>query len=422
MKLRINSLLEPFQALRNRTFARLYAAQTVSLLGDAFTWVGLALLAYEIDPDGSPLILATALTLRVLAFIIFSPFAGVLADRVPRKRILYLTHFARMGIVACLPFVNAEWQIYLLVFFLNLFNAFFTPTYRAIIPQITEGRYYREAVGLSVATYQILGVLGPGLAGILAVWFGVREIFVADAITFVIAGVLILTIPTADLQRGVSAGAASRGTWPEVWKGIQLLFGNRVLRFALSIEFVASIAGAQILVNTIGHVKTDLQLTDSDYGWTMAVFGTGAALAAFTAGILDKSKTRSTPLLIGAFLLGGAVTLANTTGYSGLLVLWALAGLGQSLAEMPSETLIGEQIAPEDQGKVYGSHFAFSHLWWAIAYPIAGFLGTNYPTNDFLYGGLLTLVLAGIVLLLFLRRKESQGGRPSAQSITPTNE
>lgn len=78
--MKLSKLLEPFQALRNRLFAKLYLAQTISLLGDAFTWVGLALLAYQFGEERAAVILATALTLRVAAFIIFSPFAGVLAD------------------------------------------------------------------------------------------------------------------------------------------------------------------------------------------------------------------------------------------------------------------------------------------------------------------------------------------------------
>ena len=49
----IQKLLEPVLPLRNRTFATLYWAQTISLLGDAFTWIGLALLAYQIDKDRS---------------------------------------------------------------------------------------------------------------------------------------------------------------------------------------------------------------------------------------------------------------------------------------------------------------------------------------------------------------------------------
>ena len=395
-------LTEPFKALQNKTFAMLYLAQTISLLGDAFSWVGLALLAYQIDKDNSSVILATALTLRVTAFIIFSPFAGVVADKVDRKKILYVTHFIRMAIICCLPFINATWQIYVLVFLLNVFNAFFTPTYRAVIPQIIEGKYFREAVGLSTATFQLLGILGPAFAGIVAVWLGARQIFFLDAISFVVAAILILLIPRKELQKGVSLAAQqSHNTWGDVIKGIRLLFGNKILRFALSIEFVSAIAGAMILVNTIGHIKNGLGLDDKYYGWVMAVFGIGAAIAAFLLGSLDKSKTRSVSLISGALLLGLSIVFANYVSYPVLIMCWLLAGLGQSLAEMPSETLIAENIASPDQGKVYGSHFAFSHLWWAIAYPMAGYLGTSFPKIEFLYGGVITLILAIVAFLIF---------------------
>lgn len=394
-------LSRPFTALQNKTFAKLYLAQTISLLGDAFSWVGLALLAYQLDKEHSATILATALTLRVIAFIIFSPFAGVVADKIARKKILYVTHFIRMAIICCLPFVYAEWQIYVLVFFLNVFNAFFTPTYRAVIPQIIDKKYFREAIGLSTATFQLLGVLGPALAGIVAVWLGARQIFFLDGISFIVAGILILSIPKRELQKGVSDEAKQEGNaWSDVIKGIRLLFTNKILRFALSIEFVSAIAGAMILVNTIGHIKNNLLLNDNDYGWVMAIFGIGAAVSAFILGSLDKSKARTLSLISGAFVLGVSISFANYVPYAVLMVLWLFAGLGQSLAEMPSETLIAENIASENQGKVYGSHFAFSHLWWAIAYPVAGFLGSSFPERGFLYGGILTLVFAALALLL----------------------
>lgn len=396
----LSRLLEPFQALRSPTFAKLYFAQTVSLLGDAFTWVGLALLAYQFGREKSAVILSTALTLRVLAFILFSPFAGVLADRIDRRKILYITHFIRMGIVGCLPFVTAEWQIYGLVFLLNVFNAFFTPTYKAIIPQVIEPAYYRQAIGLSTATFQLLGMLGPGLAGVLAVWLGARDIFFVDAASFVVAGILILQLPGALLNGppAEKSGAEPLSAWADVVRGATLLFGDPLIRFALAIEFVSAIAGAQILVNTVGHVKDGLGLTDTYYGWVMGAFGIGATIAAF-GGSFDKTRSRRVSLIGGALLLGLAITGANFVGYPVLLGLWLVAGLGQSLAEIPSETLIGERIEAGQQGKVFGSHFAFSHLWWAIAYPIAGFTGSQFPGQNFLYGGLLTLGLLVTVLM-----------------------
>lgn len=224
-----------------------------------------------------------------------------------------------MGIVACLPFIRAEWQIYVFVLLLNIFNDFFAPTYKSIIPQIVDKRIYRQAIGLSTSTYQLLGVLGPGLAGKLAIWLGAREMYFVDAASIIIAGILILTLPGKLISKGV--------------------------------------ARAQILVNTVDYDKYGLRLTARYYGLAMAAFGIGAAVAAFISGAIDKSSFRRFSLICGALLLGLAIIGAGYAGFSVLFSLWILAGLGQSLAKIPSETLIGEQTAPKEQEK-YTDHIS----------------------------------------------------------------
>lgn len=404
------TIIEPFKTLKNITFAKLYFAQVFSLFGDAFTWIGLALLSYEVNPQKTPAILASALTLRVMAYIVFSPFAGVVSDKISRKKILLITQFFRMLIVCLLPFITQEWQFYGLIFLLNVFAAFFTPTYRAIIPQIIERERYREANGLSMATFQLLSVFGPALAGIMAVWFGAQQIFFVNGISLFIALILILSIPDTQLQQRSEAKIVhSKKAMNEVIKGIKLLFENKTLRFALSIEFISAIAGAMVLVNTVGLIKISLLLDDKYYGWLMSVFGIGGAITAFLLGSFDKSKTRSFSLISGVILVSVAICFANMVSYTELIMLWIFAGIGQTLADMPSETLIGENINREDLGKVYGSHFAFSHLWWAIAYPIAGFIGTRFPEQNFFIGGLLTLSLAALAIFLLKPfKKETQ--------------
>ncbi|MGV8813500.1 MAG: MFS transporter [Gelidibacter sp.] len=179
------------------------------------------------------------------------------------------------------------------------------------------------------------------------------------------------------------------------------------MRFALLIEFVSAIAGAMILVNTIVLVKGGLRLIDRDYELIMAAFGVGATIAAFVSGAVDKTKSRRISLIMGALILGVAISFANHLNFPMLFLVWIVAGLGQSLAEIPSETLIGETVPIEEQGKVYGSHFAFSHLWWAFAYPLAGFLGTTFLNQSFLYGGIITIVSL-VVVVGFLRPKNKQ--------------
>ena len=141
-------IFAPLHSLKEPLFAKLYVALTISLLGDAFTWIGIALLAYEFGGNDSAKILATALTLRVTAFIIFGSYAGVLADRFNRKNILIITNFARMIIVFSLVFVRNVEQLYGLIFLLNVFNAFFTPAYKACIPQlVTQKENYGNESG-----------------------------------------------------------------------------------------------------------------------------------------------------------------------------------------------------------------------------------------------------------------------------------
>lgn len=388
----------------------MYLAQTVSLFGDAFTWLGLALLSYQFGPDRSAVILSTALTLRVTAFILIAPIAGVWADHANRRTIMVVTHFARMGVVACFPFVTQEWQLYALVFLLNVFYGFFSPAYRAAIPSTVPEQDYRPAVGLSAATFQLLGVVGPGVAGIFASWLGPREIFLADAASFVIAGFLVLLLPSDLGNKAKSPRTGSAwSAWKEVWEGMSLLFGHPYLRLALAAELLAAVAGAQILVNTIGYVKGGMGLGDQQYGWVMSALALGAALAAFLSGRLDKSPSRRLSLVLGTTLLGLSLAAAGQASFAWLLPLWLLAGAGQSLAEIPSETLIAENIEPGHQGKVYGAHFAVSHLWWAFSYPVAGRWGQIYPGQAFTWAGGAVL---GASLLLGLWARASRRASP----------
>ena len=172
----------PFRSLKNSAVARLYLSQTASLLGDALTWVGLALLSFELAGSNSSLILGAALTLRVTAFVVFSPLAGALADRLDRKVIMVVSDLGRMIVIGLMPFVTQAWQVYVLMFVLNSLTAFFTPTYQATIPFVTGKEDSTQAIALSSATNEILGVLGPGIAGAFAGFFGGRSLFFVDAI------------------------------------------------------------------------------------------------------------------------------------------------------------------------------------------------------------------------------------------------
>jgi MFS transporter, NRE family, putaive nickel resistance protein len=271
---------------------------------------------------------------------------------------------------------------------------------------ITNKEDYSSGIALSNATNQLLGVLGPGLAGGVAAWLGAREIFFVDAASFVIAAVFILSLPPLLVIK--KEGAEPAKVWTDIIKGTRLLFTDKAVRFALLVEFVSAIAGAQILVNTVGYIKGQLHLTDKHYGYVMAAFGIGAAIAAFASGNFDKSRNRIASLLIGGGLVCVSIAFGNYVSFIHLFILWLIAGFAQTLAEMPSQFLIADKIEKEDHGKVYGAHFAWSHLWWAFAYPIAGYTGTHFQNKEFFVGAVIAAGLFILIMVMFYPKNPMQ--------------
>jgi MFS transporter, NRE family, putaive nickel resistance protein len=292
------------QGLKNPIFARLYLAQTINLVGYALTWLGLALLAFELVGEQSGTVLAGALTLRVAAFVLLAPIAGAIADRVDRKRLMIATHLCRMLIVCLFPFVTQVWQIYAIVLSLNVFAAFFTPTYTATIPLVTSENYHTQAIALSSATYQLLGVLGPGLAASVAAFVGTRQVFFLDSITFLVAALLIISLPgKLIVNHNQQESRTISRTLEDTRTATYCLWIDPLIRYALALQLIAAIAGAEILVNTVSYVQGTLGFSKFEYGWVMVAFGIGATLASISLGNLYQKISTVLLTSIGAALI-----------------------------------------------------------------------------------------------------------------------
>lgn len=401
-----------FSVLRNPRFARFYASQAVSQFGDALLWLALALVAVELmGAARAPLIVATALTLRVVMYVVLGPLAGVLADRVARRGLLAACHLGRMLAVGLMFWVDSTWQVYLLIAAANVFTALFTPANQATVPQVAGPDRAREAFALSAATTEVFGIVGPGLGGLVAVGLGGRALFLVIAGSFALAAALVVTVGSLRVARD---HVEPTTTWTDVRDGTERLWRDAPIRFALLAELVAAISGALVLTVTIARVQDGLGLGDAHFGWVMAAYGLGAALASFAvARVARVSLVRW--IAVGSVLTTVAILPADAAPYAALMALWALAGVGQNWVNLPAETLIAQRTPAYAQGRVYGAHFAWSHLWWAFTYPLAAALASVFAGYTFLAGGLLAVAALLVVLVAHrgLLRAHGDGGRPS---------
>lgn len=226
--------LKEFKAvLNNKSFRWLYFLQAINLLGDSISWTGIALLSYNIAGENSSKLLSIALTIRVLAFVMFSSYVGILADKFDRKKLMILTHVLRMVLISFLAFAYESWHLYVFVFLFSILHSIYTPTFKATIPLIVKDKdVYPKAISLSSATYQVLGILGPGLAGIILMFLSLKYVFWIDGLTFLISIICVLMVP-AQLKVNELNSEKKVNNEVSLKVGTQLLFKNEVLKRAV---------------------------------------------------------------------------------------------------------------------------------------------------------------------------------------------
>ncbi|HEY0995633.1 MAG TPA: MFS transporter [Gemmatimonadaceae bacterium] len=401
----------------NADFVRLFAAQLTSLVGSGVTSVALAAFAYQLVGRDATVIVGTALTLRILAFVTIGPAAGVLADRVDRKRLLVAADAVRVILMGSFPFITAVWQIYLLIFLLNAATAVFTPAFEASIPTVVGPTLYTRALAWSRVTVDVEAALGPLLAGVLIALVGARWAFWFDGVTYLVSALLVWQSRVPRPARPMAPFPWGE-LWTQVTHGTRVLLREPALRQALVLHFAEAAAGACAIVATVSYVHEVLGRGNTAFAVAMAALGAGSSLTALVtsrraehsaAGGADAiaQHLRYHRWAARSFLTGGALLAlallpgALRPGVALLLVLWALNGAGQALIAVPSVGLLAAHTDAAERGRAYAAHFALTHLFWLVTYPGVGYLARYIGTPwTFTLAGALVVALLGLALMV----------------------
>lgn len=385
--------------LRHPVFARLFAAQVVALLGTGLLTVALALLAYDLAGDQAGTVLGTALTLKMVAYVVLSPLLAAVLVRLPRKAVLVGADLIRAAVALALPFIDAIWQVYGLIFVLQAASASFTPAFQATIPDVlTEESDYTNALSLSRLAYDLENLLSPTIAGLLLLFVSYSMLFVGTVVGFVVSALLILSVSLP-----ARASSVQRPFRDRLTRGTFIYLATPRLRGLLALNMAVAAVIAFVLVDTVVLVRGRFEGGERQVALVMAAFGAGSMIAALALPrLLEKLADRVVMLAggIGLALIGGvyaAVLWAGETGWSHLLITWALLGLCNSAVMTPSGRLLRRSAHEEDRPAIFTAQFALSHACWLLAYPTAGWLGPWLGLEMTL--AILALVAGGSVLL-----------------------
>src|SRR6056297_779803 len=387
-------MLSMFQ---NHDYARLFAAQVVALVGSRLLTVALGLLAFDLAGGRAGVVLGTAYTIKMVAYVGLSPVAQAVALRLPRKVVLIGADIIRAAVALCLPFVNDLWQVYGLIFVLQAASATFTPAYQAVLPDVLpEERDYTRALSLSRMAYDLENLTSPALAGLLLTVMSYHWLFLGTVAGFVGSALLVAVsvIPV------LSGTAAARPFRERLSRGLRIYLATPRLRGLLALNLAAASVGAFVLVNTVVLVRGDCGAGETGLAIAMAAFGAGSMAAALVLPrLLDRLSDRpvmmagASGLILVGLLMGVLIWLDGLPGWGVFLLVWAVTGFLYSTILTPSGRLLRRSAHAEDRPAVFAAQFALSHACWLLTSPLAGWAGQAIGMGPAL------LLLAGVAMV-----------------------
>ncbi|MDI3404156.1 MFS transporter [Streptomyces cavernicola] len=362
-----------------RDYRRLFGAQVIALFGTGLTTVALGLLAYELAGPHAGLVLGTALTIKMVMYVVIAPLAAAYVDRLPRRTLLVLLDVVRGSVVLALPLVTEVWHIYVLIGVLQAASAAFTPTFQAVIPDIvTDESDYTRALSASQVAATMESLLSPVLAAVALTFMSFDRLFLGTSAGFLLSGLLILGTRIPDARPSAHTKA-----WDKAAAGIRTFLRTPRLRGVMALNLVVASAGSIVVVNTVNHVRDELGGSQSGVAWMLAASGTGTLLAALVLPrVLDRIAARTVMLTGAAVLVGGTtaaltLTAAGLASWAGTAAIWTVIGIGMALIITPTGKVLRASVTRNAIPEAFAAQFSLSHLAWLITYPIAGWLGTS---------------------------------------------
>lgn len=409
--------------LRTRDARFLLVGELISLIGDRALMVALPYFVY--DKTGSTLATAALVLAFYLPGLLFSSFAGVLADRLDRKRLLVVSHLLQAGVILGLllaPHPGWLWMAYAVMFAELTISTLVTPAASALLPSLVKEGHLPQAnalFGMSVTTARILGPLvGAALIG----WTGLHGVILFDSLTFLLAALLFARLTPPRRAAPPAAPSASlwtswRGMAREWREGLRQVTASRDLRVLFVTMNVTSLGGCLVDPFFVPFVKDRLEAGPQAIGLLSTTVAVGALLGGVIAGkVAGKLAPRWAVGLVTMLVGGMMVAVYQQTTFEVALALLFVMGVPLVVSNVASATLL-QRVTPDAyRGRVYGALGTTNALMGVTAVLASGALGGLVGVVPMLTAaGAITVLggLAGWWLLPNGRTRPEPEGAPS---------
>ncbi len=383
-------------ALRQRTFRRVYTGAFFSNIGTWMQNVVLGALAYDLT--GSSTFVGIVLFAQLGPMLFFSMVGGLLADSFDRRRLLVVISATQAILAVVLAYVTrvddpSQTAIVGIVFLIGMGQSVFGPTYSAVLPDLVGPGNLAGAISLNSAQMNGSRVIGPAIGGFLFASYGASWVFIINGATyvFVIGALLSVTLPT------VETSDAGESRLHRLAVGFHIARQRHPVRRSLTVMVLFSFLCLPFIgqMPVLADRNLDIAAKSTGYGWLYACFGLGAMLGALSVGTVfaDVAKER--------LVRSGMVAFAVSLGVFAWLrmpipayVLITVVGFFYFSSVTALSTVLQMHLASNERGRVMAL--------WMMAF------GGTVPIGNLIAGPLIdatsvtTVVFPGAIIALGL--------------------
>ena len=400
-----------FRSLSNHNY-RLYAAG--GIVSNTGTWMQRVaqdwLILQLTNNNGTALGITTGL--QFLPILLLSPYAGLVADRFPKRRLLQVTQLmmagpaALLGILAVTGVVQT-WHVYVLAFIFGIGTAFDAPARQSFVSEIVEHDDLPNAVGLNSASFNVARIVGPAIAGLMIAALGGG----AEATGWVIGinalsyGAVIFGLQRmrADQLDTPVPAAREKGM---IRDGLRYVRGRPDLMLILAIVFFTGTFGLNFQMTSALMATEVFHKGATEYGILGSVMAIGSLSGALLAA--RRGQPRHRVVVLGALGFGAAEIVAGLMPTYLTFLLWLpILGITAMTMITSANTTMQLTVSPLIRGRVMALYMMIFMGGTPIGSPIIGWLGETFGARwTLLAGGGMTILGTLFAVAVFSR---SQG-------------
>ena len=302
------SLNNPFLSLKHPNFRYYWIGMCISTTGTWMQNIAQPWLAYKLT--NSPFLLSVIGALQFTPMLLFSLFAGVLIDRLPKKGILIFTQTASFVITLILAILvftgNIQyWHILVMATALGIINTLDMPTRQSFMIELVGKEDLMNAIAINSAVFNLARIIGPAIASLVMSHWGVAACFFANSLSFGAVVISLFFIKPHILEK---SPPKKESIFVNIWEGLTYIYHQEILFSTLLIMAVVGTFAMNFSVLVPVFSVQILHQQEAGFGFLMSFMGLGSFMGAILIAMLSKSGPKKfilyfVPIFVGAFLI-----------------------------------------------------------------------------------------------------------------------